>query len=347
MKSFWNFQFRFALSSVITIRKMISITIIYFLAFITNFTQSSANAVFNLWSKAMKQSTYEQEVEDFNSLQKFDNFLVRRLIVMPLTEVFNPNQVSAMHGKVQYGDKCSLPSSLGKIIFEKPYEVPWLFEMIPLRKDNKVIRQQPASLSSSSSFINSNINIGEQQLPNPPLKPNHNKILNKAYISPLDFRSPENYIFLPKWLMTCLDLKPNDIVEISFVRIKLASLVVLQPLTLSWDQLLELQGDPKSLLEHEINKYSSITAGSTIAIEIKGHEYPIYVKEVKAEGGVSVKGVRVQDSDVKVDIDRQYLDDLIQYQKLVDAKEKSKLLQDKMKESRTKSRSKQVAEEIS
>ena len=55
------------------------------------------------------------------------------------------------------------------------------------------------------------------------------KVLDKAYISPLDFRSPENYIFIPKWLMKTLGLKPNDLVDISFVRINLAGLVVFQP----------------------------------------------------------------------------------------------------------------------
>jgi len=79
--------------------------------------------------------------------------------------------------------------------------------------------------------------------------------------------------------------------------------------------LIEKHGDPKALLEHEINKYSSLTAGATIAIEIKGVEYPLFVKEVKAENGISVLGVRVQDSDIKVDIDRGYLDPLIKYNK--------------------------------
>ena len=122
---------------------------------------------------------------------------------MPLTEVFNPNQVSAMHGKVQYGDKCSLPSSLGKIIFEKPFEVPWLFEIIPIRKNKQSSSNIDITLDNN---INNDIN-DESKSPVPPRKPNQNKILEKAYISPLDFRSPENYIFLPQWLMKCLNLR--------------------------------------------------------------------------------------------------------------------------------------------
>lgn len=248
---------------------------------------------------------YEQEIEDLNSVHKIDNHLVRRLIVMPLTDAFNPNQASGMHGKVQYGDKCSLPSSLGRLIFEKPYEVPWLFEIKPVTNEScKMLETKPEIIVSR----NDTSTIENRLSPIP-------KSLKKAYISPLDFRSPENYIFIPTWLMNTLDLSPMDSVDISFVRIKLAGLVVLQPLTLEWDKLMETHKNPKSLLEHEINKYSSLTAGSTILIEVNGVEYPLLVKETRGEGGVSLDGVRVQDSDINVDINRSYLDELIKQNK--------------------------------
>ena len=213
---------------------------------------------------------YEQEVEDINSIHKIDNHLVRRLIVMPLTDDFKPSQVDLMHEKIQYGDKCSLPTSIGRLIFEKRFDVPWLFELTPVRKGKEVAgRSRTAECTQISA---------------------RDAVLDKVYISPLDFRAPENYIFLPQWMMKCLDLHSNDIVDISFVRIKLAELVVFQPLTLEWDTLMATCGDPKVLLEHEINKYSSLTSGSTIKIAIKGTEYPLLVKDTVAEGGVSVAG---------------------------------------------------------
>ncbi len=230
------------------------------------------------------------EVEDINSVHKIDNHLVRRLIVMPLTDDFNPSQASEMYGKIQHGDKCSLPGTIGRLIFEKPYEVPWLFEMKPVRS----IDYRPIDNGNVPAF------------------PRRGKLLEKAYISPLDFRSPENYIFLPKWLMKALDLHPNDEVDISFVRIKLATLVVLQPLNLEWDELIEQGHNAKTVLEHEVNKYSSLTSGSVISIEFQKVIYYFFVKEVRAEGNIAVKGVRIQDSDVKVDIDREILDELIE-----------------------------------
>ncbi len=129
--------------------------------------------------------------------------------------------------------------------------------------------------------------------------------------SPLDFRSPENYIFMPNWVMNHLKIKPYDVVSVSLVRIQLAGCVVLQPTTRAWDNLIKQNGnDPTSLLEREINKYSSLTTGSTISIEVDREVYPFVVKDVKNELGVSILGVRVQDSDVKVEIDRSLLNNL-------------------------------------
>lgn len=223
--------------------------------------------------------------------------------MLPLTKAFNPSQASAMHGKVQYGDKCSLPGSLGKLIFEKPYEVPWLFEVTPVPRNThllqKAMREHPGV-----TLLEQKIDVNELR--------GGKRMLQKAYISPLDFRAPENYIFLPQWLMQSLNLQSFDLVDVSFVRIKLAGLVVLQPQTLDWDRMMASKdGNLKAVLEHEVNKYSALTAGSTILIEVDGTELPLLVKECRAEGGVQVKGVRIQDSDVKTDIDRSLLDRML------------------------------------
>lgn len=271
---------------------------------------SLANPFARLWGHSIRQSLYEQEVEDVNAVHRIGNHLARRLIVMPLTDVFKANSVDPMYGKVHYGDKCSLPSSIGKIIFDKRYEVPWLFEIKPVKQKSKLAPSTDIRdlVSGEGDDITDNFFRRGK--------------IDVAYISPLDFRAPENYIFLPKWLMNDLNLQPYDAVDVSFVRIRLADLVVLQPLSLSWDTLIEEIGDPKSLLEHEVNKYSSLTAGSTIYIEMKGKEYALYVKETRAEGGVAVKAVRIQDSDVRTDIDRTVLDQLADRQENLTKKAK-------------------------
>jgi hypothetical protein len=239
-------------------------------------------------SNAIKLSSYEQSVEDVNVQYKFRNCPVRRLIVMPLSDSFRSNQVDAMHGKIQFGDKCSLPSSLAGFLYSNRIEVPWIFEIKP-------------SLSLSSQSKADSIRIDPKSI----VAPSKN-----VYVSPLDFRAPENYIFVPEWLMNFLNISTFDLVEISFLRLKLADLVILQPCTLNWDNLLEKHGDPKVLLERELNKYSSLTAGSTIRINIEGEDYGFYIKQTRAENGVSVKAVRIQDADVRTEIDRTLLDSM-------------------------------------
>lgn len=255
-------------------------------------TIAVASGLTGLWSRAVQQTMLEQSVEDVNSLHRVEDHLVRRLICLPLSESFASSAISVMQGKVQHGDKCSLPASIGRIIFGKPYEVPWLFEVTPVKTaETSEAAAVPTEASNTTSLSA--------------------KRLRKVYVSPLDFRSPENYIFMPSWAMESLGLRPFDLVDVSFVRIKLAALVVLQPLNLEWDSLLEQGKDPKSILEHEINKYSSLTAGSTISIEYGGTTYSFFVQRTHAEGGVAVHGVRIQDSDVKVDIDRSVLDAML------------------------------------
>jgi len=232
---------------------------------------ATGNVLTTAWTRAIRQTLYEQEVEDCNAVHRIDNHLVRRLIVMPLTEGFSPHQVNGMHGKVQYGDKCSLPATIGRLIFEKPYEVPWLFEITPVNQtvgagEETVTVTVGGGGSSSSREAekrgaaakdgnDDDVDDDDAGATTAPSEPRTIEVrrLPKAYISPLDFRSPENYIFLPRWLMATLGVKVNDLVDVSFIRIKLASLVVLQPLTLDWDAMILKSGrDPKTVLEQEV-----------------------------------------------------------------------------------------------
>jgi hypothetical protein len=267
----------------------------------------------SILTKAWKRALIEQKVEDSNVIYKFSESLRRQCIALPLDDSFCLNKASEMFGKIQYSDKCSLPSSLGQYIFDKPVEAPWLFQIRTVadsvsteveEEDAKFVEQE-----DSAEFL---VEDPRQLMTETPRQ----VTAKVAYCSPLDFRAPENYVFVPRWIMENLGIKNNDLVDIEFVRMKLASLVTLQPLTLKWDELLnKIGGDPKSLLEHEINKFSALTTGSVITIEIEKVEYQFRVVDIKAEGNLSVDGARIQDADVRVDIDRSYLEELILKQK--------------------------------
>jgi hypothetical protein len=126
---------------------------------------------------------------------------------------------------------------------------------------------------------------------------------------------------MPRWAMDSLGVRPFEMVDVSFVRIKLAALVVLQPLTRAWDELVAGR-DPAGLLEREVNKYASLTAGATVSIAVGGVTYLFRVRETRAEGGVAVRAVRVQDSDIRVDVDRSALDEMIRREKEEEERER-------------------------
>lgn len=266
------------------------------------------------WRKAAKLAKFESEVERVNVRFKNAKWMVRRLIVMPITDNFQTNKADPMYGKLQFGDKCSLPNSLGQQIIRERYEVPWIFEITPLR--NVPRKHIPPVVDTSKSPISKNgTSNGEVLIFDKNLR-SWKPRLETAYISPLDFRAPENYIFLPQWLMHDMQLEAFDLVEISMLKIRLASLVKLQPLSLEWDDLIkESSVDPQVLLEQELNKYASLTFGSTITLSINQREYKFFVNETIAENGVPVMGVRIQDSDVRTDIDRSILDRFLMQRK--------------------------------
>ncbi len=54
----------------------------------------SSNIFKSIFKSALKQTMYEIDVEDVNSVHKIDNHLCRRLIVLPLTDLFSPSQVN-------------------------------------------------------------------------------------------------------------------------------------------------------------------------------------------------------------------------------------------------------------
>ena len=64
-----------------------NLTASFFCAFVI-ITICNANVFNKIWSRAIKQTLFEQEVEDVNSIHKIDNHLVRRLIVMVRHSLF-------------------------------------------------------------------------------------------------------------------------------------------------------------------------------------------------------------------------------------------------------------------
>lgn len=245
-----------------------------------SFRQSSLlSALTSKWSNAQKLAALEQSVEDYNAEivatanDAASAVSYRRLIVMPLDERFDPPSGVFSHGHVQLGDKMSLPREFWTAIQRSNAEVPWLFEV--------------------------------SRVPNvtsPPYAHTQTPTLPSCVGGAIDFRSPANYVFLPRWMMLSLSLRPRDVVDVRLHQTTPpGSHVKLRPHSSKFVKI----GNHRAVLETELKHYSSLTRGSTIPFEYGGERYLFDVVDLRsAPRGERVDVAKVQDCDIAAEFVR-------------------------------------------
>ncbi|KAG5185924.1 ubiquitin fusion degradation protein UFD1-domain-containing protein [Tribonema minus] len=244
----------------------------------------------------------EQELEDINVMNKYDRKMDRLLLVMPLTDSFEPAVGQFGHGHLQTSDRVSLPQSVLKEVQHRKLEFPWQFEI------QRVHRRGPGDyLPVELSMPTRDDLAGRTEMPQ----------LSRVTCSPLDARAPEQYIFIPDWMMKSLRLKPRDIVQLRYKNLPQSTgCVHLQAHS-------ESAATSHAVLEEELRHYSSLTAGTTISFvfnpqgaELGGakgakgkakkgvgarREVKINVVQCVDAGGRAVESVCIQDADVGTD----------------------------------------------
>ncbi|CAM9551036.1 unnamed protein product [Phaeothamnion confervicola] len=232
--------------------------------------------------RAIALAKQEQELEDINVERKYDRKIDRILFVMPMTEQFDPPVGTPSHGHVQTGDKASIPKSILAEIMRQSLEVPWQFEITRVERTGPG-RYEPVDWETPTAEVLR----GVKEMPPLP----------RAFCSMLDYRSPEQYLFLPDWLMKSLRLRPRDTVRFRFLRLSMGGTVVLQPHTSAFAKLTNSQ----AVLEMELKHYSCLTKGTTISFNYRGERYDFNVVDCLDTDKKSVPAVNVQDSDVITD----------------------------------------------
>jgi hypothetical protein len=242
--------------------------------------------------RAIELARLEQELEDLNVMYKYDGRLERVLLVMPLTEQFDPPMGQFGQGHVQTSDRVSLPKSVMMEVIRRSLDVPWQFEIHRMHRrgpgDYVPVKLTPPSSEELE---------GAKEMPQ----------LAKVTGSILDYRSPEQYLFVPDWMMKSLRLRPRDMVRLKYKRMPQgAGCVYLQAHT---SDLAKLSNADK-VLEEELRHYSSLTAGTTISFVFnpssrrnKGANKCIEINIVKCLDGEGreVDSVCIQDSDVSTE----------------------------------------------
>ncbi|CEM16436.1 unnamed protein product [Vitrella brassicaformis CCMP3155] len=259
---------------------------------------SQHTAVSNHFSSALERSREEQLVEDINILEKAEGRHGRFLTVMPISEKFNPPPGHFSHDHVMYGDKVSFPRTISTQLLERNLEIPWQFvlEKIDRKELEKVwggtattTTSTTTSKTTDSDTEGDGDRIGGRQR-------YYKSGLKRVYCSTLDFRAPENFVFVPDWMMAALNLMPRDLLYCEFVRLPEGTTVTFQPHNSAFLKM----SNHQAVLERELRHYSSLTAGSTIVIKYNRRNFLIDVVEVKS-GSEAYDGVCVQDCDVSTD----------------------------------------------
>ncbi|CAM9261074.1 unnamed protein product [Chrysoparadoxa australica] len=256
----------------------------------------AAGTVENGVERAISLANLEQELEDINVMHKYDKRLERVVIVMPLNDQFDPPVGQFGNGHVQVSDRISLPKSVMMDVYTRGLDVPWQFEI------QRVHRHGPGDYQLIDLPQPTKLDLtGVKDTPQ----------LSKLTCSILDYRAPEQYIFVPDWMMKALRLKPRDIVRLTHVSVPQGSglVVTLQPHSSEFSKLTNMD----KILEEELRHYSSLTAGSTISFlfnpkprgsrrkQSETKRFYFNVVSCTDAEGQEVPSICVQDSDVSTD----------------------------------------------
>mmetsp|Transcript_20765 Transcript_20765/g.63156 ORF Transcript_20765/g.63156 Transcript_20765/m.63156 type:complete len:324 (-) Transcript_20765:49-1020(-) len=217
------------------------------------------------FSSAVTRAQEEQSCEDFNSLKRAEGVFERRFLVMPMSDELDPPAGHPGHGRLQYCDRIMVPASLARDVMVAKLDYPFQFELAPLGG-------APASPLATSACKKLLCGLVWQRV------------------------SPENFIFMPKWMMRALGLKPRDVVTLKHLKLPPASLVKFRPVK----KMLLTQ--PRAVLENELKHYSTVTKGSTVAFHYNDKVYEMVVEGVKAGREGDVDGASIEDTDVSTEL---------------------------------------------
>jgi hypothetical protein len=142
------------------------------------------------------------------------------------------------------------------------------------------------------------------RVPLPPDEHHHpsSTTLSRAVGGAIDFRSPNNFVFLPRWMFKSLGLRPFDVVDVRLVTsTPSGSAVRLRPHSSKFLAI----GNHQAVLETELKHYSALTLGSTIPFDYRGERYYFDVVDLRSSPrGERVATAKVQDCDIAAEFVR-------------------------------------------
>jgi ubiquitin fusion degradation protein 1 len=132
----------------------------------------------------------------------------------------------------------------------------------------------------------------------------HFKLINlnkniETYCGVLEFSSDEGSCYLPDWLMKNLQLSIEDIVLIQYANLNKGEYVKLQPKTIGFIQIKDVQ----KLLEQNLKYFATLTQGDIIPIKHNENIYEVLILEIRPNNNNN-KAISLLEleTDLKVDL---------------------------------------------
>uniref|UniRef100_A0A0G4HEN4 Ubiquitin fusion degradation protein UFD1 N-terminal subdomain 2 domain-containing protein n=1 Tax=Chromera velia CCMP2878 TaxID=1169474 RepID=A0A0G4HEN4_9ALVE len=216
---------------------------------------------------ALRRAQVEQWVEDTNAALKTSKAGVQFLIAMPISDRFDPAPGTFSHGHVMTGDKMSLPRSVNSFLMQTRADFPWQFAVEPLSPGDAPVEVVEEGRVAEEEGDSEGLKLALQ-----------GDGVRRVFGSIVDFRAPENYVFMPTWMFASLKIFPGAVVRVSSQKMREGVTVKLRPRSEAFMKL----SDHQAILESELRHYSALSRSSSILFCYNGQEYVMDVEVVEA-----------------------------------------------------------------
>jgi ubiquitin fusion degradation protein 1 len=115
----------------------------------------------------------------------------------------------------------------------------------------------------------------------------------KTHAGVLEFVAEEGRVYVPRWLMSTLQVDEGTLITVKNVSLPLGKFVKIQPQHTSFLDIT----DPKAVLEQALRHFSCLTSGDIISISYNDQLFDILVIEAKP----SDDGICIIETDLEVD----------------------------------------------
>lgn len=239
---------------------------------------------------AVDRAKIECYVNDVNKKLVRGGKSEKLLIVLELGDAFTKSNALNRNSEgkritISNSDKVSLPETILTNLTDNNVQVPLQFIIQKVHRVHKVDGSGKECLATT--------------LDQPFAIDGREK--ERVSCSSFDFRWQKNFIYMPKWMMEALNLRPYDLVHLSMARLPEAIFVEIFPMDPNFFKI----DNPSIVLESELRYYSTLTKGTVIPIKHGDNVYKLLIVTIDTAKVKDVEFASIQDTDVSVKLTNQ------------------------------------------